>query len=87
MALLALGFVVLLFVSPSSTAVDRMGLYLIPIQLFVLSRLPDAFPIMSRGVNPATLAVILYSAAVQFVWLNFAAHARYWIPYQLYFLS
>lgn len=84
MALMALGFVVLLFVSPSSTAVDRMALYLIPIQLFVLSRMPDAFPGKSDGVNPTTLAVIAYSAAVQFVWLNFATHARGWVPYQFY---
>lgn len=84
LALMAVGFVVLLFVSPSSTAVDRMALYLIPIQLFVLSRLPEAFPAKSDGVNPTTLAVIVYSAAVQFVWLNFATHARGWVPYQFY---
>lgn len=86
MALLALAFVILLFISPSSTAVDRMALYLIPIQIFVLSRLPDAFPTTTRGVNPVMLAVILYSAAVQFVWLNFAAHSRAWVPYQSYLL-
>jgi len=86
MALIALGFVVLLFVSPSSTAVDRMALYLIPVQLFVLSRLPEAFPGKSNGINPTTLAVITYSAAVQFVWLNFAVHSRGWIPYQSYLL-
>jgi len=87
MALVALGFVVLLSISPSSTAVDRMALYLIPIQLFVLSRLPEAFPAKSAGVNPMTLAVIGYSAAVQLVWLNFAAHSRAWIPYQFYLFS
>lgn len=84
MALLALGFVVLLFVSPSSTAVDRMALYLIPVQLFVLSRLPEAFPAKSDGINPTTLAVVAYSASVQFVWLNFAANAFAWVPYQFY---
>jgi len=84
MALLALGFVVLLVISPSSTAVDRMALYLIPIQMFVLSRLPEAFPVKSDGVNPMTVVVILYSGAVQFVWLNFASHSRLWVPYQFY---
>lgn len=85
MALLALGFVVLLFVSPSSsTAVDRMALYFIPIQLFVLSRLPEAFPAKAKGVSLVTWVVIAYSAAVQFVWLNFAANASAWVPYQFY---
>lgn len=83
-AILALGFVVLLIVSPSSTAVDRMALYLIPLQLFVLSRLPEVFPASSQGVNQLAIAVITYSAAVQFTWLNFATHARYWVPYQVY---
>jgi len=29
-------------------------------------------------------AVVLYSAAVQFIWLNFAVTAFAWLPYQLY---
>lgn len=84
MALLALGFVVFLVVSPSSTAVDRLALYLIPLQLFVLSRLPEAFPDTGRGVSLVAVGVIAYSAAVQFVWLNFAANADGWLPYQFY---
>jgi len=84
MALLALTFAGLLFVSPSSTAIDRMGLYLIPVQIFVLSRLPDAFPAKGGEISPVTLGVIGYSAIVQFIWLNFATHARYWLPYQFY---
>ncbi|SFZ80669.1 EpsG family protein [Devosia enhydra] len=84
MGLLSLFFVVLLIVSPSSTAVDRVALYLIPVQLFVLSRLPDAFPSRRAGVDPMVLMVVLYSAAVQFIWLNFAGHSSAWVPYQLY---
>jgi hypothetical protein len=30
------------------------------------------------------LGVIAYSALVLFVWLNFAKHADYWLPYQFY---
>ena len=84
MALGALAFVVLLFVSPSSTAVDRVALYWIPLQMFVWSRLPDA---MGRpGARNAgwVYAVVAYSAAVQFVWLFFATHSLYWLPYQFY---
>ena len=70
----------LLLVLPSSTAVDRLSLYVMPLQLAVLSRAPRAFdsPQLLRVV------IILYCGAVQFVWLNFAAHADAWVPYQFY---
>lgn len=66
-----------------STALDRFALYLIPIQIVVLSRLPYAFP--SRGLPNAqvTIAVLFYSAAVQLVWLQFAKNASYWLPYRM----
>ena len=80
----ALGFVVLLYVSPSSTAVDRVALYWIPLQLFVWSRVPDALGRPS-GVNAFWVyAVVGYSATVQFVWLFFATHSYAWLPYQFY---
>lgn len=84
MSLAALGFVAWLVASPSSTAVDRLALYWIPLQLFVLSRLPNALgsPI---GSNKALVCgVVAYSATVLFVWLVFAAHALAWLPYQFY---
>jgi hypothetical protein len=80
----ALGLLVLLAVLPSSTVVDRLALYVIPLQLFVLSRLPDAFPSKGRRNGQLVLLVILYSALVQFVWLNYATHAKYWLPYKVY---
>jgi hypothetical protein len=74
----------LLYTTPSSTAVDRVSLYLIPLQLFVLSRIPVAF---SNGQTPSIAArfgVIAYSLAVQFIWLNYADNSRAWIPYDNY---
>ena len=81
MALLSLGSVGWLLVASSSTAVDRMALYLIPLQLFVFSRLPD---LMGRGrrLRNWVMAVVAYYAAVLFVWLNFATHSEFWLPYQ-----
>jgi hypothetical protein len=71
-------------VSPSSTAVDRVALYWIPLQLFVLSRLPDAMS-QRPGLNSIWVQlVVAYSAAVLFVWLFFASHAFAWLPYQFY---
>lgn len=80
----ALAFIVLLYFSPSSTAVDRVALYWIPLQLFVWSRLPDAIG-RPGGVNAFWVyAVVGYSAVVYFVWLVFATHSYLWLPYRFY---
>jgi len=79
MALLAIACLPL--VSLASTAVDRVALYLIPLQAFVASRLPR----LAHSIDMRTLTVlgvIFYYATVLFVWLNFAKHAKYWVPYQ-----
>lgn len=73
---------VLLLVLPSSTAVDRLALYIIPLQMAVLARMPRAFD--SAAVR---VAILVYSAAILLVWLNFATHAQYWLPYQFYPLA
>lgn len=80
----ALLFVVALNISPSSTAVDRVALYLIPLQLFVLARLPN---VLGRrdGKNAVWVyTVVVYSALVLFVWLTYANTAYAWLPYQFY---
>ena len=84
MALSALGFVVLLNVLASSTAVDRVALYWIPLQLFVWSRIPDVLWHWGGSRKAWNVAVVTYSGVVHFVWLNYADHARYWLPYQFY---
>lgn len=79
MAILALACMPLLLVS--TTAVDRVALYFIPLQLFVFGRLSR----VTHEVRVRTLivlAIVSYYAAVQFVWLNFASHANAWLPYQ-----
>jgi len=76
----ALAFVGLLVVVGSNAGVDRLALYVIPLQLAVLSRPRSMFA--SDGFG--TFLVLLYSAAVQFTWLNFAHHARFWVPYQFW---
>ena len=84
MALGALAFIALLYVSPSSTAVDRVALYWIPLQIFVWSRVPDAMGNHGAKNSGWVSAVVAYSAAVHFVWLFFATHSGYWLPYQFY---
>lgn len=79
-SLASLAALVLLFALPSSTAVDRMSLYIIPLQLAVLSRVPLATGSQLGG----RVAVLGYSALVEFVWLNYAQFAKAWVPYQFY---
>jgi hypothetical protein len=84
MSLGALAFILLLAVSPSSAAVDRVALYWIPLQLFVWSRLPQAMG-QRAGTQRQWLAVVLaYAFAVQFVWLFYAEHSYAWLPYKFY---
>lgn len=74
--------VVVVVLTPSTTIIDRVGLYLIPIQIYVFGNLAFAL----RTTGQARFAVIVlalgYYAAIQFVWLNFATHAEYWLPYR-----
>jgi len=83
-SLIALLAVLSLFmVSKASTAVDRMALYFIPLQLVVYARLPA----LMKGVVSQRLiisALVAYFFAVQFVWLVFGTHAPYWVPYRFF---
>ena len=81
MALLAVAAAVALVLSPSSTAVDRISLYLIPLQLFVGARLPDIRPLGLKAAAWNQLLVLL-SLAVLSVWLLFANHSSAWLPYR-----
>lgn len=84
MSLLAFGFVVFLMMSPSSTVVDRLALYWIPIQLFVFSRLPDVFGRQGGANTTWVFLILLYYLAVLAIWLIFAAHANLWLPYKFF---
>ena len=81
---LALGALILFcayFFSPSSTALDRIGLYLIPMQLAVFSHLPQAYSKLCN-TKITVLLSLCYAGLTLFVWLFFGHHALYWLPYQ-----
>lgn len=79
MAAFAVACIPLVFLA--STAVDRVALYFIPIQMFVFARLP-LMATARRAKSDLVLAIVFYYALVMWVWLNYATHARRWIPYQ-----
>jgi hypothetical protein len=83
-AILALLAGVALFAVSSSVIVDRLAMYLIPLQMFVLGRISLLFS-KSGGSDVLWRAlVIAYSAAVLFVWLNYGHFAGGWLPYRNY---
>ncbi len=84
MSLGSLFFIVLLAISPSSTAVDRVALYWIPIQIFVFSRLPNAMAEIGGKSTIWVYLVVLYCGVIQFVWLLYADTAFAWLPYQFF---
>jgi hypothetical protein len=50
------------------------------LQIAVLPRVQFLF----RGQGFGRALIVGYAAAVLFTWLNFAAHAKYWVPYHIY---
>ena len=84
MSIGALLFIPAFAVSPSSTAVDRVALYWIPIQIFVWSRLSQSVNLGPSSERLIRQGVIVYSLTVLLVWLLFGDHAFAWLPYKFY---
>ena len=77
----SLSLIFLLIISPSSTIIDRLTLYALPIMIFVFSNLPELkFAKLSRKY--INLSVVLMAFLIQYVWLNFADNSGAWNPYQ-----
>lgn len=82
-SLMSLALVVLVMLSPATTALDRIGLYCIPIQLFVFGHLASIVSKTVQGRRLLSAAAITYYAVVLFIWLNYATNAQSWVPYHL----
>lgn len=68
-------------VGVASTAVDRMVLYFLPLQIIVFARLP----LLMRHMLPqqtTTFLVLLFYFTVLSVWLNLGNFSMWWIPYR-----
>jgi hypothetical protein len=82
-ALLSLLSLLMLFFVRSTVIVDRLSVYLLPLQVIVFGRLPLAFGGRQSQQLWTWLMVAAY-AGVLFLWLTFANHARFWVPYRVY---
>lgn len=78
LAAIALG-VSLLFL-PTSTAIDRLAVYILPLQIAVIARLPFVI----NSYIAAKFVVVAFATSVLSVFLFFAANAYAWIPYRNY---
>jgi len=74
---------IVMFMSSATLIIDRLAIYLMPIQLVVFPRLLSLFrPGASRGF--VMLLIIAGYALVQFVWLNYGKHIAGFVPYMHY---
>ncbi len=67
-----------------STALDRMNLYVLPLQIFVFSNLPGALGGKSGQNQTVVFFILFYYALVLFVWLVFANFSHWWLPYRMF---
>lgn len=77
---LTIGMLLMLFSTDFSTALDRMALYFIPLQIYVFSYLPN---VLKGNKFTWVSAIAVYYGLIMIVWLSFAKHAEYWVPYQI----
>jgi len=83
-SLISVVLFIIVLATPATTAVDRVALYMLPLQLVVFSYLPDVLGKPGEQNRGITSLVLLYYGAVLFVWLNYASHAFAWLPYRFY---
>jgi hypothetical protein len=84
LACAALLLQLLYFFIHSTVPLDRLSVYVLPLQVWVWSKIPTAFSGRRAPDLVLTILVIGYSAASLWIWLAFANHSKYWLPYQFY---
>lgn len=79
------GLSVFLLLSPTSTLVDRMGLFFLPFQIAVFACLPTLLE--RRGFNKSivTTLLVIFSWCQLTIWFNFSPFASNWVPYKAAF--
>jgi hypothetical protein len=86
-SLTAILLALLLFITPSSAALDRVSLYWIPIQLVVYAYMPLVFRKYIGGRQFWILVFALFYGLILMVWLIFADNSASWIPYQFILIN
>lgn len=84
MSVMACVSLALILLVEGTVIVDRLGLYVVPLQIFVLSRIPYAFGPKSRPSMLLLTAIVAYSLALEVAWLNLGTWGHAWLPYRNY---
>lgn len=85
MSVLAMcSFLAIVLKALPSTALDRIGLYLIPLQVYVFANLPTAISRFTSPQRGVAFAIVVFYALVLFVWLNYANFSHWWMPYRMF---
>ena len=71
-----------IFVSISTPAIDRLGIYFIPIQILIFSNIKYMIDNKNFQIYINFLVMFIYLLLL-LVWIFFANHADLWIPYKL----
>jgi hypothetical protein len=72
-----------LFFVSSTTAIDRLSLYAVPLQMLVLSGLPRQLSSTAGTRIYPVMMLIGYCALTLLVFFTLGTHARYYLPYRL----
>src|SRR3546814_55204 len=70
-----------LWLSPSSTAVDRVTLYFAPVQVIAFGSLRELLGLSTSTTYFLRMMGVALAALVQTVWLLLATNADFWVPY------
>jgi hypothetical protein len=83
MSIFAISSILQLALISSSTIVDRIAIYFIPVQIFVYSRFQCLFKPRSSQQFATAIVIIVY-VATQFIWFNSGNNSFAWVPYKFY---
>lgn len=73
----------LAFVSPSTTVIDRIAFYIIPLQVAVLSQIPNLLSASNRFYAPGLIFVLLLYSASFAVYFSLGKNAEDFLPYRM----
>ncbi|MBK1634197.1 EpsG family protein [Rhodovulum adriaticum] len=83
-SLISLAMFFMYFTTSASTALDRVALYMIPLQMFVFAHLPDLMGRYNGRNSGLVFLITLYAATILMVWLGFGTFSRAWVPYRMW---
>lgn len=84
-SLLSLAMFAAFFVTSASTALDRVALYMIPLQIFLFAHLPDLMGRYGKMNQGIVFMILGYYASILMVWLTLGNFSRAWLPYRFAF--